>query len=131
MTDTFVMSVGQAHELQTAFRRNGWSASEVKKLCQGDILARVKHLVIGPDPKELLIRDVFTIENCKSLGLSSNTRYRAIALGHEGIRTLGDLSKMTEFSFARQPGTGETSVALVKAVLAHYGLEFTSEIDKG
>lgn len=47
MTNTFIMSARQAAELDHAFERNGWTPSEVKKLSQGDMLAKVGLVLRG------------------------------------------------------------------------------------
>lgn len=47
MNDEFKMSTGQAHELALAFGRNNWSNAEVKKLCEGDFLAKILPVVRG------------------------------------------------------------------------------------
>lgn len=47
MYDKFTMSVGQAHELEMAFDRNGWNATEVKKLSKGDFLTQVRQVLLG------------------------------------------------------------------------------------
>lgn len=45
MADKFTMSTGQAHELAMAFDRNGWNNADVKKLSEGDMLARLLPLI--------------------------------------------------------------------------------------
>jgi len=47
MSDKFQMTVGQAHELDMAFDRNGWSAVEVKRLSEGDVLTAVRNVILG------------------------------------------------------------------------------------
>lgn len=47
MADEFQMTVGQAHELEMAFRRNGWNAVEVKTLSVGNALASVREVILG------------------------------------------------------------------------------------
>lgn len=47
MADEFQMSTGQAHELALAFGRNGWANLDVKKLSEGDLLARLLLVVRG------------------------------------------------------------------------------------
>lgn len=42
-----MLDVGQANELKMAFRRAGYEASEVKRLSEGDILARVREVLLG------------------------------------------------------------------------------------
>ncbi|MEO6536147.1 MAG: hypothetical protein ABIT47_00505 [Candidatus Paceibacterota bacterium] len=39
--DTFTLSLGQAQQIEFAFRRNGWSAEDVHKLVSKDTLAKV------------------------------------------------------------------------------------------
>lgn len=41
MADKFTLTVGQAHDLEMAFRRNGWTAADVKRLSEGDLLTKV------------------------------------------------------------------------------------------
>ncbi len=48
MNDTELMlDVGQANELKLAFRRAGYTNAEIKKLCEGDVLARLLPVVKG------------------------------------------------------------------------------------
>lgn len=42
-----MLDVSQAHELKLAFRRNGWTNSDIKALCEGDILSDVLGVVKG------------------------------------------------------------------------------------
>lgn len=42
-----VLPVGLAHKLETAFNRNGWTLSEVDKLCEGDTLAQFRKVLLG------------------------------------------------------------------------------------
>jgi hypothetical protein len=58
MSDKLSLSVGLAHELEMAFSRNGWTNTEIKALCEGDVLAGVRNVVRGVDeikPVDLLI----------------------------------------------------------------------------
>ena len=41
------LDVGQANELKLAFRRNGWTNEEVKKLCEGSILGELRKVMLG------------------------------------------------------------------------------------
>lgn len=47
MKDKFDMSVGQAHEFALASERNGFTASDVKKMCEGDTLAKLLLAIKG------------------------------------------------------------------------------------
>ena len=47
MSDKFTMSVGQAHELEMAFSRNGYTNADVKTLSSGDMLGRVLGVIRG------------------------------------------------------------------------------------
>src|SRR3989344_5615303 len=42
-----MLDVDQAGELKAAFRRGGWSNGQIKMLCEGDILARVRMVLEG------------------------------------------------------------------------------------
>lgn len=42
-----MLDVDQAGELKAAFRRGNWTNKEIKKLCEGDILAKVREVVLG------------------------------------------------------------------------------------
>ena len=37
-----MLDVDQAGELKAAFRRGDWTNAEIKKLCEGDLLARIR-----------------------------------------------------------------------------------------
>jgi hypothetical protein len=43
--DKFALSIGQAQQLEFAFQRNEWTAADVHKLCEKDMLAVVKVLL--------------------------------------------------------------------------------------
>lgn len=47
MGDKFTMTTGQAHELAMAFGRNGWTNADVKKMSEGDLLAKILPVVRG------------------------------------------------------------------------------------
>lgn len=42
-----MLDVDQAGELKAAFRRGDWTNSEIKSLCEGDVLARVRRVIQG------------------------------------------------------------------------------------
>jgi hypothetical protein len=42
-----MLDVGQANELKLAFRKAGYEASDVKKLCEGHLLAQVLQVLLG------------------------------------------------------------------------------------
>ena len=42
-----MLDVGQANELKLAFRRAGYESAEVKTLCEGNILAQVREVLLG------------------------------------------------------------------------------------
>jgi len=60
MSDRFVMSARQAAELDLAFERNGFNASEVKRLSEGDVLADVRNVILGYSE----IKPIENIINC-------------------------------------------------------------------
>lgn len=41
------LDVGQANEIKLAARRNGWSGTDLKRLCEGDMLGRLLPVVRG------------------------------------------------------------------------------------
>ena len=41
------LDVGQANELKLAFRRTGWNNEEIKRLCEGAILADIRNIILG------------------------------------------------------------------------------------
>ena len=47
MDTELMLDVGQANELKLAFRRSGYTNVDIKKLCEGNILARLLPLVRG------------------------------------------------------------------------------------
>jgi hypothetical protein len=47
MDKELMLDVGQANELKLAFRRAGYTNAEIKKLCEGDLLAQLLPLVKG------------------------------------------------------------------------------------
>ena len=42
-----MLDVDQAGELKAAFRRGDWTNQEIKKLCEGDVLASVRNVIRG------------------------------------------------------------------------------------
>ena len=55
MDTELMLDVGQANELKLAFRRSGWTNAEIKKLCEGNLLARLLPLV-QDDGKNAIIQ---------------------------------------------------------------------------
>lgn len=47
MNNEFVMSCGQAHEVEQALGRNDWTNAQVKQACAGDFLARIRRVLEG------------------------------------------------------------------------------------
>lgn len=47
-SDKFSLSVGHAHQLEMAFRRNGWTLAEVEMLREGTVLGELREF-LGPD----------------------------------------------------------------------------------
>ena len=47
MSNLETLDVGQANELKLAFRRHGWTNEELKRLCEGNILAKVRSVQLG------------------------------------------------------------------------------------
>lgn len=60
MDTELMLDVGQANELKLAFRKNGWTNAEIKKLCEGDLLSHLLPLVRKYD-------DVATVEAAQHL----------------------------------------------------------------
>lgn len=56
-----MLDVGQANELKLAFRRHNFTNDDIKKLCEGDVLARVLHLVRGTGKVETVSPPDFTV----------------------------------------------------------------------
>lgn len=42
-----MLDVGQANELKLAFRRAGWTSADIKKLCEGDLAAKLLPAIKG------------------------------------------------------------------------------------
>ncbi len=47
MDAELMLDVSQAHELKLAFRKGGWNKADIKKLCEGDLAARLLPVVKG------------------------------------------------------------------------------------
>ena len=56
------LDVGQANELKLAFRRNGWTNEEVKKLCEGNVLTEIRKVILGQAEVKLLDCDVIDLD---------------------------------------------------------------------
>lgn len=57
--NTFKLDVDQASELKHAFKRNGWTNEDIKKLTTGDILA--KHLSVLKGTHKIVINNEHTV----------------------------------------------------------------------
>ncbi|MEK7536857.1 MAG: hypothetical protein AAB584_00205 [Patescibacteria group bacterium] len=53
------LEVGQANELKLAFRRHGYTAEEVKRLCEGNILAQTLLVIRGR--AEVIMKSILTL----------------------------------------------------------------------
>jgi hypothetical protein len=62
MGNKFTMSTGQAHELALAFGRNGWTNADVKKLSEGDMLARLLPVIKGEAQIAVPADPIFKVE---------------------------------------------------------------------
>lgn len=47
MADRFSLGTGLAHDLELAFRRTAWTPEQVKELTKGDLLGRVRDVILG------------------------------------------------------------------------------------
>lgn len=47
MNNELMLDVGQANELKMAFRRSGWTNSEIKELCERETLFQVRRVISG------------------------------------------------------------------------------------
>ena len=47
MSGELQLDVDQAGELKAAFRRSGWTNAQIKALSEGDLLARVRDVILG------------------------------------------------------------------------------------
>ncbi|MBI5421279.1 MAG: hypothetical protein HZA35_03130 [Parcubacteria group bacterium] len=45
--ERLMLDVGQANELKLAFRRGNWTNKEIKVLLEGDMLTRVREVILG------------------------------------------------------------------------------------
>lgn len=135
MSDEFVLGVGQAHELEHAFRRNGWSAAEVKVLSMGNNLTPVREFILGraeiklremaPEPPQQLLEPVGTITIPALLGRFSVREKFVVNYGRKaklGVRiaSLGDNFKDWFGDVAEEP-TAEAVVSY--AQLTHSELD--------
>jgi hypothetical protein len=54
-----MLDVDQAGELKAAFRRNDWTNGQIKKLCEGDILAKVRLVLEGT--AEIVMKSILSV----------------------------------------------------------------------
>ncbi len=47
--DEFILTQGLGQQLEFAFRRNGWDAGQVHKLCEGDRLGLIRQFMLQPN----------------------------------------------------------------------------------
>lgn len=59
MSSMDMLDVGQANEFKLAARRNGFTPTDLKKLCEGDILAQVRQVLLGHAE---IVEHVYTID---------------------------------------------------------------------
>lgn len=64
MADEFELSVGQAHEFEMAWRRNGGTKAELKELCKGTVL--VEHLKVVRGQAQIVATKHVVICTCGS-----------------------------------------------------------------
>lgn len=48
LNDEFILGQGLGHQLELAFRRNGWTTADVHTLCGGDLLGRLRKQMLKP-----------------------------------------------------------------------------------
>lgn len=125
--DEFTLTQGLGQQLEFAFRRNGWDAGQVHKLCEGDRLSLIRQFMLQPNEPPSDLKG--TLEQNPLF-----VPWKTITIGKrksvdELIQTLKDddydLSEAAE-NILRDPGnvlaTSVTEIKLAKLTLRYFGL---------
>lgn len=135
----FVLSAGQAHQLELAFRRCNWTAADVQRLCKDATLSEVKNFLLREMADEALrengskhVRDVFTPERAMQMGYAPKIAARVVRALTESceVDTLSELVFHTREELLLSPAVGDESLKFVKEVLAEYGLKLGMPLHK-
>lgn len=65
----FKISLSQAQELESSFRRNHWTTADVNRLCNNEVLKRVKFFLDNPD----MYRSSMLVQKFRKFGFSDRT----------------------------------------------------------
>lgn len=112
------LDVGQANEMKLAFRRTGWTNEEIKRICEGNILADFHDVVIGKAEIKLVspqIRPWIEEDNTVSFPVTSDGTTGPDwikRLEQKGFR-IGDYAKSILKSNDFKPTNGVTTTIVV------------------
>lgn len=128
--DEFGLSIGQAQQLEFAFRRAGYTAKDVQNLCKDSVLLQVKIWLSEGQPlpgqvylKNHRLDSMETVFNedvwCRRFKFPEAMRSRLLnALRRSDIRNLFQLIDQPEASFLRIQNVGNDLYVMVRTVLA-------------
>lgn len=136
--DSFVLTMGQGQQLEFALRRNGWSAQDVQKLCEENLLTQVMLFVKAgrklPSQEALLAARFETIEQVLSKEVwarhgfepSLRTRlFNALGVDEQAVKWLWQLVGFTRSRFMRRHrNVGEDLCDMVEEILKERGMCF-------
>lgn len=126
MTDKFILTVGQAHELQHAFHRHGWTVAEVQQLCRGDTLGLVRTQMFVPF-LEKSARHFFTEERLEKAGVPKTQCRRLMGAlwNNKDYGTLGEFIEYFKLVLKRRRiiiGVGPKSYPYILKCLEEVGI---------
>ncbi len=105
------LDVGQANELKMGFRRANYTNEDVKKMCEGDFLAKILSVVRGR--AEVVVKSILTflcfVKVAAQTAVATSEEYFKEA----GIRWMGDNFR-TQFLGLEVPAVGEIDLAVHK-----------------
>lgn len=109
MSGLETLDVGQANELKLAFRRNGWTNEDVKKMSEGDLLAKLLPVVRGR--AEVVIKSILILIRIVKIAAQP-----AITTSKEYFREAGvglmDNEFEDQFLGLEVPETGEAEFSI-------------------
>lgn len=125
--DEFILTQGLGQQLEFAFRRNNWDAAQVHRLCQGDILGRVRHHMLQPDEPHSLANTlernpIFIPWKTITIGKRRSVDELLQALADDNYPVWPEAEAML-----RHPdvvlATQETEIRIARLTISDFGLE--------
>ena len=131
MSNKFILSDELACQLQDAFDRCGWTAEEVKGLCEGYVLDNIRKRLFLSSVIDLSIYEFFTDEEYSKAGIGPHRRHviPSILTSYGKISTIRELVQWSEQDFLNTPYLGPKYLDICKKMLMVHGLHFGMKFD--